>query len=64
MTLNELKGRIVAQTIYKDVSNEVLIPCNTPLTAELLTKLVENGITAVDLLHIGPQNIGSSLRDT
>ena len=64
VTLNELKGRIVAQTIYKDGSNEVLIPCNTPLTAELLTKLVENGITAVDLLHIGPQNVGSSLRDT
>ena len=64
VTLNELKGRIVAQTIYKDGSNEVLIPCNTPLTAELLTELVENGITAVDLLHIGPQNVGSSLRDT
>ena len=64
VTLNELKGRIVAQTIYKDGSNEVLIPCNTPLTAELLTTLVENGITAVDLLHIGPQNVGSSLRDT
>ena len=64
VTLNELKGRIIAQTIYKDGSNEVLIPCNTPLTPELLTKLVENGITAVDLLHIGPQNVGSSLRDT
>ena len=62
VTLNELKGRIVAQTIYKE--DEVLIPCNTPLTAELLTKLVENGITEVDLLYIGTQNVGSSLRDT
>ncbi|MCS5554497.1 MAG: DNA-directed RNA polymerase subunit beta, partial [SAR324 cluster bacterium] len=64
VTLNELKGRIVAQTIYKDGSKDELIPCNTPLTAELLTKLAENGITEVDLLHIGPQNVGSSLRDT
>ena len=64
VTLGELKSRIVAQTIYKDGSKDELIPCNTPLTAELLTKLAENGITEVDLLHIGPQNIGSSLRDT
>ena len=64
VTLNELKGRIVAQTIYKDGSKDELIPCNTPLTAELLTNLTENGITEVDLLHIGPQNVGSSLRDT
>ena len=64
VTLNELKGRIVAQSIYKDGSKDELIPCNTPLTAELLTTIAENGITEVDLLHIGPQNIGSPLRDT
>ena len=64
VTLNELKDRVVAQTIYKDGSKDELIPCNTPLTAELLTKITENGITEVDLLYIGPQNVGSSLHDT
>jgi DNA-directed RNA polymerase subunit beta len=64
VTFNELKGRIVAQTIYKDGSKDELIPCNTPLTEELLTKLTENGITEVDMLYIGPQNVSSSLRNT
>ncbi|MBC8257735.1 MAG: DNA-directed RNA polymerase subunit beta [SAR324 cluster bacterium] len=63
-TLTELKGRILARTVFKDNSEEILIPCNTPLTAELLTTLVENGVKEVDLLHIGPQNVGSTLRDT
>ncbi len=64
ITLNELKGRIVAQTIYKNGSKDELTPCNTPLTPELLTELAENNISEVTLLHIGPQNVGSSLRDT
>jgi hypothetical protein len=55
-TLHELKGRIVACTLYKADSEEILVPCNTPLTAELLTTLVENGIKEVELLHIGTQN--------
>ena len=62
--LNELKGRILARTLYKEDSGEILVPCNTPLTAELLTKLVENGIKEVELLHIGPQKVSSTLRDT
>jgi len=63
-TLLELKGRILARTIFKDESKEILIPCNTPLTAELLTTLVENGVKEIELLHIGPQKTGSALRDT
>ena len=46
------------------MSEEILVPCNTSLTAELLTTLVENGIKEVELLHIGQQNTGSTLRDT
>jgi hypothetical protein len=54
----------IACTIYKADSEEILVPCNTPLTAELLTTLVENDIKEVELLHIGQQNTGSTLRDT
>ena len=63
VTLNEVKGRIIAQTIYKAGSKDILIPCNTPLTAELLTTLAENNITEVELLYVGNQNVGSSLRE-
>ena len=63
-TLNEIKGRIIAKTIFKDGGDEILVPCNTPLTTELLTTLVENGVKEVELLHIGPQKTGSALRDT
>ena len=63
-TLNEIKGRIIAKTIFKDGGDEILVPCNTPLTTELLTTLSENGVKEVELLHIGPQNTGSALRDT
>ena len=63
-TLNEIKGRIIAKTIYKDGGDEILVPCNTPLTTELLTTLVENGVKEIELLHIGPQKTGSALRDT
>jgi len=63
-TLNELKGRILARTLYKEDSGEILVPCNTPLTAELLMELVGNGIKEVELLHIGPQKVSSTLRDT
>ena len=63
-TLNEIKGRIIAKTIYKDDGEEILVPCNTPLTTELLTTLVENSVKEVELLHIGPQKTGSALRDT
>ena len=59
-TLHELKGRIVACTIYKADSEEILVPSNTPLTAELLTTLVENDIKEVELLHIGRQNTGTA----
>ena len=64
VTLHELKGRIIARTLYKAGSEEILVPCNTALTAELLTTLVENDIKEVELLHIGPQNMGSTLSDT
>ena len=63
-TLNEIKGRIIAKTIFKDGGDEILVPCNTPLTTELLTTLSENGVKEIELLHIGPQNTGSALRDT
>ncbi|MDE0792372.1 MAG: DNA-directed RNA polymerase subunit beta [SAR324 cluster bacterium] len=63
-TLNEIKGRIIAKTIFKDGGDEILVPCNTPLTTELLTTLSENGVKEVELLHIGPQKTGSALRDT
>ena len=63
-TLNEIKGRIIAKTIFKDGGEEILVPCNAPLTTELLTTLVENGVKEIELLHIGPQKTGSALRDT
>ena len=63
-TLNEIKGRIIAKTIFKDGGDEILVPCNTPLTTELLTTLVENGVNKIELLHIGLQKTGSALRDT
>ena len=50
VTLHELKGRIIARTLYKAGSEEILVPCNTALTAELLTTLVENDIKEVELL--------------
>ncbi len=63
-SLNEIKGRIIAKTIFKDGNEEILAPCNTPLTTDLLNTLVKHGVKEIELLHISPQKAGPALRDT
>ncbi|MEC9361412.1 MAG: DNA-directed RNA polymerase subunit beta, partial [SAR324 cluster bacterium] len=63
-SLNEIKGRIIAKTIFKDGNEEILVPCNTPLTTDLLNTLAEHGVKEIELLHISPQKAGPALRDT
>ncbi|MED6339729.1 MAG: DNA-directed RNA polymerase subunit beta [SAR324 cluster bacterium] len=63
-SLNEIKGRIIAKTIFKDGNEEILVPCNTPLTTDLLNTLAEHGVKEIELLHISPQKVGPALRDT
>ena len=64
ITLSELNGRILARTIYKKNSDEVISPCNTPLSSELINSLLKNGVKEIELLNMGSQKMGSALRDT
>ncbi|MBF0352167.1 MAG: DNA-directed RNA polymerase subunit beta [SAR324 cluster bacterium] len=62
VSLQTLKGAYLARNIIIDKDTQA--ECNTPVTAELLDQLVENGITSLEILHIGSHSVGSSLRDT
>ena len=61
--VEELLGRYPARNVL-DKDGEVLLQANTPITSEGVDSLLEHGIESIDLIHIGENSIGNSLRET
>ena len=53
-TLNDVVGK----------DGELIVEYNTPVTEEVLERLIENKVDTVSLLHIGNKTIGEAFRNT
>jgi len=58
----ELTERVLARTVMQD--GQLIAKCNTPVSKELLDTLLEQDIREFEVLHMAPQLIGPSLRET
>ena len=61
-TYTELTERVLARTVMQD--GQLIAKCNTPVSRELLDTLLEQDIREFEVLHMAPQLIGPSLRET
>ncbi|MDH4225432.1 MAG: DNA-directed RNA polymerase subunit beta, partial [Deltaproteobacteria bacterium] len=59
----EILGRFPIRNIVNP-AGDILVPVNTPITAEALEAVLTAGITELDLIFIGDHTIGASLRET
>ncbi|WP_269621381.1 DNA-directed RNA polymerase subunit beta [Zhongshania sp. BJYM1] len=59
-----LIGRALAKDIVDKSTGEVLFPCNTEITAEILTKLEETGVAEIDTLYTNELDCGPYVSDT
>ncbi len=59
-----LHGRPLAKNIVDEKTGEVLVECNTELTADIITKLVEAGVTRLETLYTNELDCGPFVSDT
>jgi DNA-directed RNA polymerase subunit beta len=59
-----LFGRSLATNIVDTKTGEVIVECNTELTAEILDKLTEAGVTKIATLYTNELDCGSFISDT
>ncbi|MGS2724325.1 DNA-directed RNA polymerase subunit beta [Porticoccus sp. GXU_MW_L64] len=59
-----LLGRALAKDIINKDTGEVLLECNTEITAEVLTQLAEAEVTAIETLYTNDLDCGSFVSDT
>tara|TARA_R110002110_G_scaffold302340_1_gene516473 strand:+ start:3944 stop:8017 length:4074 start_codon:yes stop_codon:yes gene_type:complete len=59
-----LHGRSLAKNVVDEKTGEVLVECNTELTAEVLAKLAEAGIKEVETLYTNELDCGPFISDT
>lgn len=62
-TESDLIGRYSVSTIFNE-AGEIIVESNGMIDNTILENLLENGISSIDLLHIGARTIGPPLRDT
>ncbi|MCV6605280.1 MAG: DNA-directed RNA polymerase subunit beta, partial [Porticoccaceae bacterium] len=59
-----LLGRALAKDIINKETGEVLLECNTEITAEVLEQLAEAKVTAIETLYTNDLDCGSFISDT
>jgi DNA-directed RNA polymerase subunit beta len=59
-----LVGRALAKDIIDTNSGELVFECNTEITAEVIDKLVEVGITSIETLYTNDLDCGAFISDT
>ncbi|MCY4427628.1 MAG: DNA-directed RNA polymerase subunit beta [Halieaceae bacterium] len=57
-------GRVLAKDVVDKETGEVLFSCNTELTEEVLSKLVEAGISKLETLYTNDLDCGPFISDT
>ncbi len=64
ITVEEVIGNIAAHDIVDPRTKEVLVECNQEITQEQFDRLVEHGVSSVEVLFTDDSHIGPSLRNT
>ena len=59
-----LLGRVTAVDIVHKETGEILVPCNTPLSSDVLDELVEAGVKKIETIHTNDLDCGSFISDT
>jgi DNA-directed RNA polymerase subunit beta len=59
-----LHGRALAKNVVDEESGEVLFECNTELSAEVLAKLTEANVTAIETIYTNELDCGPYISDT
>ena len=59
-----LFGRALAADIVDEKTGEVVVECNTEITAEVMEKLTEVGVTKIKTLYTNDLDCGSFISDT
>ncbi|MEM6606177.1 MAG: DNA-directed RNA polymerase subunit beta, partial [Pseudomonadota bacterium] len=62
--LDYLHGRALAKNIVDENSGEVVFECNTEITEEVVTKIIELGATTVETLYTNELDCGPFVSDT
>jgi DNA-directed RNA polymerase subunit beta len=57
-------GKVLARHVVDTNTGEIIIPCNTELTDDLLNKVVKNNIAAFDLLFTNEIDRGAFISET
>ena len=57
-------GKVLAKPIIDTSTGEILVECNTELTAELYGKLVEAGVDSINVIYTNELDCGSYMSDT
>jgi DNA-directed RNA polymerase subunit beta len=63
-TLEEVIGRVAAHDVVDPATKEVLVECNQEISRDLLDRLIEHGVSSVEVLFIDDSHVGPSLRNT
>ena len=59
-----LLGRVLARDIVAKETGEIVAPCNTEVTDELLDQLVEAGIKKIETIYTNDLDCGPYISDT
>ena len=59
-----LLERVIARDIVDKETGEILVPCNTCITDEILDKLIEAGVRRIETIYTNDLDCGSYISDT
>ncbi|MYD98024.1 MAG: DNA-directed RNA polymerase subunit beta [Gammaproteobacteria bacterium] len=59
-----LLERVIARDIVDKETGEILVPCNTRITDEILDKLIEAGVRRIETIYTNDLDCGSYISDT
>ncbi len=62
--VNYLEGKILAKNIIDESTGELIANCNTEITADLLSKLLDSGISEIETLYTNELDRGAYISDT
>ena len=64
MPTEYLYGRVLAKDMIDQASGEVLVECNSELTEELVTKILDAGVKDIETLYTNDLDCGPFMSDT
>jgi DNA-directed RNA polymerase subunit beta len=59
-----LMGRVIARDIADESTGEIVMPCNTVITEEVLEKLLKAGVSTIATIYTNDLDCGPYMSDT